>query len=271
LNLEVVEKTEDSLALIIHSLPLGLINAIRRIMIAEVPSMAIDDVLIVENSSFIYDEVLAHRLGLIPLITDLDSFVKPEDCDCGEPLGCGRCRAVLLLDVEAKDSIRVVYSSDLKPDPSNPTVRPVNPDIPIAKLAPGQRIKLEAYARLGVGLQHAKWQPVTVCYHRYIASITIHRDRCDGCGRCVDVCYRKVLALINGIVSPVNILECTLCNDCVTSCPRAAIEVRPEKDSFYLKFETTGSLPPQRIFEEALKILRAKASEFVSKLGGVER
>lgn len=271
MNLEVVERTEDSLALVIRGLPLGLVNAIRRIMIAEVPSMAIDDVLIVENSSFIYDEVLAHRLGLIPLITDLDSFVKPEDCDCGEPLGCGRCRAVLLLDVEAKDSIRIVYSSDLKPDPSNPTVRPVNPSIPIAKLAPGQRIKLEAYARLGVGLQHAKWQSVTVCYHRYIASITIYRDRCDGCGRCVDVCYRKVLALVNGIVSPVNTLECTLCNDCAASCPRAAIEVRPEKDSFYLRFETTGSLPPQRIFEEALKILRAKASEFVSKLGGVDR
>jgi len=271
LNLEIVEKTEDSMALVIRGLPLGLVNAIRRIMIAEVPSMAVDDVLIVENSSFMYDEILAHRLGLIPLITDLDSFVKPEECDCGEPLGCGRCRAVLVLDVEAKDSVRVVYSSDLKPDPSNPTVKPVSPNIPIVKLAPGQRVKLEAYARLGTGLQHAKWQPVTVCYHRYVASIIIHKDKCDGCGRCVDVCYKKVLALKDGVASPVNLLECTLCNDCVASCPKAAIEVKPEKDTFFLRFETTGSLPPQRIFEEALKILKAKASELLSKLGGVAR
>ncbi len=136
-------------------------NALRRIMLSEVPAMAIEDVVIIENSSVLHDEILAHRLGFIPLKTDLDSYNLPEECSCKSELGCNLCRVALTLDAEAADDVEAVYSGDLHSD--NLDITPVSDKILIAKLAPDQRIKLEAYARLGKGMVHAKWQPVSAC------------------------------------------------------------------------------------------------------------
>ncbi len=135
-------------------------NAIRRVAISQVPSMAIDDVVILENSSVMFDELVSHRLGLIPLKTNLDRYNLPEDCDCKNALGCPKCRVLLVLDAEATDRVRTVMSGDLISE--DPDSKPVSDNIPIVKLAPGQKIKLEAYARLGRGSEHAKWQPTSV-------------------------------------------------------------------------------------------------------------
>ncbi|MEM2875742.1 MAG: DNA-directed RNA polymerase subunit D, partial [Candidatus Bathyarchaeia archaeon] len=91
----------------------------------------------------------SHRLGLIPIRTDLDAYNLPEECSCKSEFGCPLCRASFTLNVESKDGIRVVYSGDLIPE--NPKVIPVSMRIPIVKLISGQRIRLEAYARLGKG------------------------------------------------------------------------------------------------------------------------
>jgi DNA-directed RNA polymerase subunit D len=122
--------------------------------------MAIDDVVILENSSVMFDELVSHRLGLIPLKTDLGRYNLPEDCDCKNALGCSKCRVLLVLDAEATDRTRTVNSGDLISE--DPESKPVSDSIPIVKLAPGQKIKLEAYARLGKGSEHAKWQPTAV-------------------------------------------------------------------------------------------------------------
>jgi DNA-directed RNA polymerase subunit D len=121
--------------------------------------MAIDDVVILENSSVLYDEILSHRLGMVPLKTDLERYVLPEKCDCGNPLGCQKCRVLLVLDATAHDKPRTVYSGDLVSEDRE--IAPISASIPIVKLAQGQSVKLEAYARLGRGKEHAKWQPAT--------------------------------------------------------------------------------------------------------------
>ncbi len=135
-------------------------NALRRLAISEVPTLAIDDVVILENSSVMHDEALAHRLGLIPLRTDPGRFVMPHECDCGSALGCAKCRVLLVLDAEATDKTKVVTSGELVSE--DETVKPVSKDIPIIVLAPNQKLKFEAYARLGTGKSHAKWQPAPV-------------------------------------------------------------------------------------------------------------
>ena len=132
------------------------INAIRRLSISEVPTLAIDDVVILENSSVMHDEAIAHRVGLIPLRTDLNRFVMPHDCDCKSTLGCSKCRVLLVLDSEANEKTKVVTSGELLSE--DELVKPVSRDIPIIALAPNQKLKFEAYARLGVGKDHAKWQ-----------------------------------------------------------------------------------------------------------------
>ena len=160
MKLKILEKSTDSVKIQLQGVSLAYANAIRRIALSEVPVMAIDEIVILENSSIIYDELLAHRLGLIPLKTDLSRYVLPKDCDCGNPLGCLKCRVLLVLDSEAKESVKEILSGELISE--DEAIIPVRSDIPIVKVAPGQKVKLEAYARLGTGKEHAKWQAANV-------------------------------------------------------------------------------------------------------------
>jgi DNA-directed RNA polymerase subunit D len=158
-SLDVLSKTDERIVLRFNNVPRQYINAIRRISISEVPTLAIDDVVMMENSSVMHDEAIAHRLGLIPLRTDLKRFVTPEDCDCNNSLGCSKCRVLLVLNSEANDKTKLVSSGELVSE--DDVVRPVSRDIPIIILAPSQKLKFEAYAKLGFGSSHAKWQPTT--------------------------------------------------------------------------------------------------------------
>jgi len=263
MKIEILHEDKDSIKLLIEGVSTAFINALRRVIIAEVPTMAIENVMILENSSLMYDEVLAHRLGLIPLTTDLDSYILPEKCSCKSELGCNKCSTILTLNVEAKDEPVTVYSKDLQPQ--DPNVKPVTGDIPILKLAPGQKVKLEAYARLGKGVDHAKWQPVSLCVHKYYPSITIDEKKCDGCGECVKFCPRNVFELIDGKLIVKNELNCTLCLDCVNHCPKKTppIKVTWIKNKFIFHLESTGALPPKRIIKEAIKIISEKTDEFL--------
>jgi len=158
--MEILQKNNTTLRVLMKGTDRSYASAIRRIAISEVPVMAIDDVIIVDNTSVVYDELIAHRLGLIPLTTDLSRYVLPKECSCKTELGCSNCRVLLTLDVESSDKVRTVFSGDMISDDEN-TI-PISDQIPILKLAPGQKIKLEAYAKLGIGKDHAKWQPTTV-------------------------------------------------------------------------------------------------------------
>ena len=160
LKAKVLGSTEDTVQVQLEGVDRSYANAIRRFCISEVPSMAIDDIVILENSSVLYDEILAHRLGMVPLKTDLERYILPEKCDCGTPLGCQKCRVLLVLDASAHEKTRTVYSGDLVSEDRE--ISPISASIPVVKLAPGQTVKLEAYARLGRGKEHAKWQPATV-------------------------------------------------------------------------------------------------------------
>jgi len=157
---KVLEDTGNSVTIQLEGVDRSYANAVRRFCISEVPSMAIDDVVILENSSVLYDEILAHRLGMVPIRTDLERYVLPEKCDCGSPLGCNKCRVLLVLDATGKERVTTIYSGDLVSEDRE--MRPISETIPLVKLARGQTVKLEAYARLGRGKEHAKWQPCTV-------------------------------------------------------------------------------------------------------------
>jgi DNA-directed RNA polymerase subunit D len=156
-SVEVVEKSNERIVVRFNNIPRQYVNSLRRLAISEVPTLAIDDVVILENSSVMHDEAVAHRLGLIPLRTDPGRFVMPHECDCKSTLGCSKCRVLLVLDAEASEKTKVVTSGEMVSE--DELVKPVSKDIPIIVLAPNQKLKFEAYARLGTGKDHAKWQP----------------------------------------------------------------------------------------------------------------
>lgn len=270
-NVSVVERGANYIKILFDGVPLQLVSAIRRAALAEVPSMAIADVLFIDNTSALYDEIIAHRLGLIPLTSDeaIDKYRLPEECSkCGEAEGCEECYAVLTLDVTAKEGITTVYSGDLVSQ--DPDVKPVNPKIPIVVLAPGQRLAFEARARLGRGKEHIKWSPTTVANVTYIAKISIDRNSCTLCGKCINVCPRKVFSITSNNIE-VDESKCMLCKQCVKVCDYEAINLGWYDNKYMLYIETTGALTPERIFSEALKIIANKLRgiyEEISKLEG---
>ncbi|MDE1726297.1 MAG: DNA-directed RNA polymerase subunit D [Thaumarchaeota archaeon] len=159
-SLEIIEESENKIIVKLKGIPLQYANALRRICLSGVPTFAVDDVVIIENSSVLADEGVSHRLAMLPLRTDLSRFVEPSACDCHSEVGCSRCRVLLMLDSGNSDTTRTVTSQDLSSE--DEVVKPVNPNIPIVALAPGQKLKIEAYARLGRGSEHAKWNSSTV-------------------------------------------------------------------------------------------------------------
>jgi len=154
-SLEIVSQDKQRISVKLKDIPLQYANALRRICLNGVPVFAIDTIDIIENSSVLADEALAHRLALIPIKTDLSRFNEPSKCDCKSETGCSNCRVMLILDSGDTDVTRTILSNELTSEDKD--VSPISDKIPIVQLAPGQRVKLEAYARLGRGTEHAKW------------------------------------------------------------------------------------------------------------------
>jgi len=154
-SLDVISKDSEKIAIKLKDVPLQYANALRRVCLNGVPVFAIDTVDIIQNTSVLPDEGLAHRLGLIPLKTDLKRFNEPSKCDCQSESGCSNCKVLLVLDSGEAEESRAVLSSELSSE--DETIKPTSDTIPIVQLAPGQQIKVECYARLGRGTEHAKW------------------------------------------------------------------------------------------------------------------
>ncbi len=154
-SLEVIYKDSKKISVKLKGVPLQYANALRRICLNGVPIFAIDTIDIIENSSVLPDEGLAHRLGLIPIKTDLARFNEPSKCECQSETGCSNCRVMLVLDSGDSDVTRTVLSNELSSE--DDSVKPTSDKISIVQLTQGQRIKIECYARLGRGTEHAKW------------------------------------------------------------------------------------------------------------------
>jgi len=159
-SLEIISKDSKKMSVKLKGVPLQYANALRRICLNGVTIFAVDTVDIIENSSVLPDEGLAHRLGLIPLKTDLSRFNEPSKCDCHSETGCSNCKVMLVLDSGDSDVTRTIFTSDLSSE--DDSVKPTADNIPIVQLAPGQKIKLECYARLGRGTEHAKWNSANI-------------------------------------------------------------------------------------------------------------
>lgn len=133
-----------------------IVNAIRRVILDEVPTFAIEDVEVVTNDSPLYDETVAHRLGLIPIKTDLKSYNFRETCSCGG-IGCALCEVKMSIK---QDEEGYVYSGSIKSD--DPKIVPVDENIPITKLFGNKSIEINMKAVLGKGREHSKWAPAHV-------------------------------------------------------------------------------------------------------------
>lgn len=259
--------TGNEARFVLSGASVGFANSFRRAMMSEVPTLAIEDVRIYDNTSVLFDEMLAHRLGLIPLRTDLNTYVPASSCECGGT-GCPRCTTVYTLSVEGP---RMVYSGDLVP--RDPHAVPVHDRIPIVRLFENQKLVIEAKAVLGTGKEHAKWQPTTACGFKQYPVIRIE-ESCDGCGMCVEECPRGILAIERGKVKVADerLELCLLCQLCEKVCrkggigPEPAIKVTGDRTRHIFYVEGDGSLPVREIIERALMHLKGNAESLLNAL-----
>lgn len=267
-KIEILSIAPHAISFILSETDTSMANALRRIMIAEVPTLAIDLVEYSENSSVLNDEYIAHRLGLIPIRYAPDGSVKGGDCnqaflshrECVCYDRCPRCSVEFELDVnfdkvnptrpdQERDLGLTVTSKDLVSN--NALVSPAHflneeeqdrshdEGISIVKLGPGQHLKLKAIARMGISKEHAKWCPVAVATYRFWPIITINEEACNMLTleqkqELVDACPDRILELdeITGnLVAVENAYEmATYTEDLKTA--QNAMKKRPEDEDF---------------------------------------
>jgi DNA-directed RNA polymerase subunit D len=231
-------------------------------MVSEVPTMAIEDIFYFDNKSLVPDEVLAHRIGLVPLTNDLENYILPEDCDCESELGCPKCRVILTLDVEAEDDTITVYSGDIESE--DPNIEPASKNIPLAKLAPKQSIRFEAYAQLGKGQEHVKWSPVSMCVYQNVSIVPI-TDKTSA-ENCIKQIGQEAAELLRDHLKVINIIKFEshrLCRDLIS---HEEIMSNLKEDEFFFTIESTGAMPPEVIVKQAVKILKEKLATLDSKI-----
>lgn len=258
MQVEVRELTETRGRLVVSGTDAAVVNALRRAMLGDVPKLAIEEVTIYDNTSALFDEIVAHRLGLIPVPTDLNLLNFREQCVCkGE--GCPNCTVLYTL---SKEGPGTVYSGDLQPADRKWEIKEKR--IPIVKLLSGQRVMLEATAVLGTAKEHAKWQPVTAVGYKQYPVIELLSSSCPEDGACAKVAP-QVFSYENGQVRLKDPEAFKFSADALRMC-KDHIKVDFRKDKFIFKFETDGSLPAKEVFTRAVAALKDKLKGFEGAL-----
>lgn len=258
MKVQVLEKNDSEMKFVVEESVPQFANALRRIMMNEVPTLAIETVEFTANDSALFDEVVAHRLGLIPLTFDKKAMNMSNECKC-EGKGCSLCQITLVID---KKGPCTVYAKDMKS--TDKTVRAVFPDTPIVKLLEGQKIKFEASAQLGLGKTHAKWKAANASYRYYpVAKLS---GKIENAEECMKTCPKGALK-ISGNKVEIDPL-CDICKECVKNCkPEDALTISGDNTKFVFNVETVSALKPEEIVMQAADILAKKAKEFEKQVG----
>ncbi len=157
MDITITDESDDTLTFELSDTTPAFANALRRTMIGNIPTLAIEDARITKNSSGLFDEIVAHRLGLLPWSFEPDKYNTREECDCDD--GCPQCTVSMVLD---KEGPATVTADDIQV--TDDEVTAANPDTKIVDLAEDKSIELEAEAILGHGKEHAKWQAANAAY-----------------------------------------------------------------------------------------------------------
>lgn len=256
-------------------------NAFRRIMIAEVPSVAAETVYVFNNTLVIQDEVLAHRIGLIPLMVDPDALQWVDPSVDEKERYNDLNTVVLLLDVactrnphappNASDPAVLyrnlsVYARDLRFEPQGrqaelmlPVV-PCDPDILLAKLRPGQEISLRVHCILGVGSDHAKFSPVATASYRLMPVIDILQPIRGDLAEKFQKCFPSgVIGIRDGEAYVADARRDTVLREVLRHEEfEGKVKLGRRRDHFIFNVELTGAIPPTEIFIRSVRVLKNK-------------
>ncbi|KAE8212848.1 hypothetical protein CF319_g3347 [Tilletia indica] len=281
-KISVQQLNSERVSFILENVDLSFANSLRRVMIAEVPTVAIEHVEIRQNTTVLPDDMIAHRMGLIPLVSKncMRAMLRQEDCACEAEEGCDNCAIELelktacsegKLEVTTKDHLvrsrtfgaasglqmpdvpLLQQLADYRPNNFGNPIDTGNDDsagIVVAKLRKGQELHLRCVARRGFGKEHAKWSPVAAVGFEYDPHNKLRHTSY----------WYELDAKAEWPESENAQFEDPADED-------AAFDYNAKADKFYFDVETTGSMDPVEIVQTALEILQVKTAEVIKELG----
>ena len=274
MEIEIREMGETKGSFILKNSSPAIANALRRTMLSDIPKMAIDKVefhlgpIMVDDKEYesvtpLFDEIVAHRLGMVPVPTDYELFTYQKDCVCGGE-GCPSCTIMYSIN---KYGPCTVYSGDMIPL-GNQSLAAKDQFIPLVELTDGQAVLIYATAVMGTARKHAKWQAAFGVGYKYIPKVTVNEKKAteQSTLKCMKVCPKGVFEVKNGALKAKNTLNCIMCKECeVVS--RGAVAVTSDDTSFFFKFETDGSLTAQQVLDKAMETLAKQSEEVFARMG----
>ncbi|WP_256686762.1 DNA-directed RNA polymerase subunit D [Halococcus qingdaonensis] len=236
-DVEFVDHDEREARFLVRGITPAFANGIRRAMIADVPTLSIDTVRVVENSSVMFDEQIGHRLGMVPLAA------PPDEFEMGESVTLG-------LDVSGPDT---AYSGDLQSMDS--MVEPAEQNVPIIELKDDQRLEIEADAVLDTGKTHAKHQGGVAVGYRHLQTVDVVGDREEFADEEPNI-LRGVIE-DDGELIPTEEFD----NDLTERYPGKELDVQDVPNAFVFDVETDGSMSVEELVLAAVDSLDARATE----------
>ena len=272
MDIKILEMEETKCRFILKDASPAKANALRRTMLTDIPKMAIDTVdfhlgpIDVDGREFesitpLFDEIIAHRLGMVPVPTRPDGieFNYKDECSCGGE-GCPNCTFMYSLN---RHGPCTVLSGDMMPLGSE-AFKVCDPNIPIVELADRQSVLIYAHAVKGTARKHVKWQVANGVGYKYMPVIEVGKvmDPED----IAEKCPKKVFEVVDGKLKVIEgkLYDCILCNTC--SELDKAVKVDSKDTEFVFTFETDGSLTAQEVLDEAVKILSENAKDLGDRI-----
>ncbi|MDD2411199.1 MAG: DNA-directed RNA polymerase subunit D, partial [Candidatus Methanomethylophilaceae archaeon] len=221
-----------------------------------------------ESVTPLFDEIVAHRRGMVPVPTDLELFTPQDMCVCGGE-GCPNCTIMYSLN---KIGPGTVLSGNLMPL-GNPDLKVKDEFIPIVELTDGQAVLIYATAVMGTANKHVKWQVANGVGYKYLPKITVNPAKAssEGALNCMKVCPKNVFEVTDGKLVVVRPRDCTICKSCMDSVDNdGSIIVEGDDRNFLFTFETDGSLTAEQTLGKAAEILSKKASAMSEEIAQLE-
>jgi DNA-directed RNA polymerase subunit D len=276
-KLKVLEQRPEFAKVLLEGTEPSYANALRRVLLADVPKMAIEDVEFhlgpirgedgreYESVTPLFDEIIAHRLGLVPLPTDLSLYVERATCPSCHGEGCPNCTIIYSLN---KRGPALVTSGDLEPI-GDSKLRPKDVNIPIVRLGDGQAMLVYATAILGTGKDHAKWQSTHGVGYRYYPTLKAGTKSLDPLDPAVPFCgahmsttsFEDVAVELEG--------DCKACKRFIDAYKVETVKVGNDPSRILLEFETDGSIGAKDVLATALDILGKRFAELAGQADGL--
>lgn len=246
------EKKKNKISFLIKNSDEVFANTIRRLIVEEVPTLAVEDVEIKDNGSALYDEMLGLRLGLSPIKTDLKSYELKEKCKCAGA-GCAKCELKITLKASKKG---YVYAEEAQS--ADPQCNFAYPKMPLTKLLSKQKIDVTMTAILGKGKIHAKWIPGLPLYRREPV-IKVNGKVADP-QKIVSACPQGIFAIKGNSVEVVKdkVYDCSDCQQCVDIDKNISLE---DSGDFIFTLESWGQLSCKEILSQSAEVLLEKIEE----------